>query len=246
MSQPRSPLFARPGGLAAPAAADQDFVQNFKLKDTIKLKITVLFTDSTTVPEAADHSGELLDKARAVLKARNFLLDVLMERSPLPYTRSVSLVDRDEVLEVRGLAHAKIDAPGRLPVIFCPLSSGIIKNGAPSQQDVPLGITIRPNTLKFGSTWPTFVLVNTQQVSPSVRTVYHEMGHAADLDHEEEGGAENNFMFKTSLAVPQDNMLCCQVAALARAYFAEPNWALTSEFRRRCPTRGGCLSAFKP
>ncbi len=218
-----------------------DFVQKFKLPQEVTLSVVFFWTDfSWDSPASNDPSAKLLAKTKDVLGKRNFKIDVLEHKTKLIFPRAAS--DQGDLGKLRELAHSSLPGPlPRLPIIFAPLSTGVDSRGI-EKDGVPHGLAVSGQVGAF--TWLPFVVINTRSISDSLRTIHHEMGHTVKLDHEVSNASEANFMYEYTKKREQDEMICCQVAALASAYYATPKFVLTDDFKKRCPRNGSCARAF--
>ncbi len=97
-----------------------------------------------------------------------------------------------DVLTVRALANAAYNdksIPGlkRLPILFCPLGTGIASRDGESD-GMPRGITFTSS-----APWPPFVVINSKTESKDDVTLAHEIGHAAGLGHQASNGYVMNY-----------------------------------------------------
>lgn len=147
-----------------------------------------------------------------MLKEHNLKLDVIPARSKTP-SSTLAFQERiylaDHAAELRNLAHQKLVANGRLPVIFCRFRSGV---GGDSDTRGYVEKTL-PN-------WLPFVLINVDETSPDNVTLLHEIGHAGGLGHMGSNPSDAVFNFM-SYAANRDDMLRNQVIAIAKAYFSQ-------------------------
>lgn len=232
------PPTAQPNALAQ--QSQMEFVQQFKLPQEVTLSVVFFRTDFSWDTLSSDPSAKLLDKSISVLRKRNFKIDVLEHKTKLIFPRAAA--DAADLGKLRELAHSSLPGPlPRLPIIFAPLSNGVDSRGI-EKDGVPHGVTASGQVGAFN--WLPFVVINTRSLSDSLRTIHHEMGHSVKLDHEVSNASEGNFMYEYTKKREQDEMTCCQVAALANAYYAKPQFALTDDFKKRCPRNGSCAKAF--
>jgi len=220
--------------------SQMDFIQKFKLPQEVTLSVVFFWTDFSWDKLSSDPSAKLLTKTKDVLSKRNLKIDVLEHKTKLIFGRAAD--DDDDLGKLRELAHTSLPGPlPRLPIIFAPLSTGVDSHGT-EKDGVPHGLKLSGKVGAF--TWLPFVVINTRTISSSLRTIHHEMGHTVNLDHEVSNGSETNFMYEYTKQREQDEMSCCQVAALANAYYAKPQFAVTDDFKKRCPRNGSCARAF--
>jgi hypothetical protein len=217
-----------------------DYVQKFKLPQEVTLSVVFFWTDFSWDTSSSDPSAKLLTKTKDVLGKRNFKIDVLEHKTKLIFPKAAA--DDDDLGKLRELAHTSLPGPlPRLPIIFAPLSTGVDSRGI-EKDGVPHGLAASGKKGAF--TWLPYVVINTRSISDSLRTIHHEMGHTVKLEHEVSNGSETNFMYEYTKKKEQDQMTCCQIAALANAYYAKPQFALTDDFKKRCPRKGTCAKAF--
>lgn len=148
---------------------------------------------------------QYVTKANQLLDEHNLELDVC------PGTARSRVLDwpfvvgtEDDARAVRGLAHtAHPDHNGRLPVIFCRLS------------------TPEPAwTVRSPPTWPlAYVLISSEQRTADWVSLLHEMGHAANRGHVK---AEDTDQYRSimSYAANRNAIHVHEVKAFDRSYVA--------------------------
>jgi hypothetical protein len=180
-----------------------------------KLKLTLFWTDFSNDGASKDVSGQLLARAKKMLKEHGLGLDVLPNSRTsefiLPYDGVYEEFPKDQsekdAGKLRALAHSAYPhGNGRLPVIFVPFETPQATKGQTWG---------KPRTGPVdGVSWLTFLLINTRGLAPDRVTILHEAGHAANLDHNR--GDVVNFMAK---GINRTVMYENQVKKLAASYF---------------------------
>jgi hypothetical protein len=186
---------------------DWDLLHKYKHPGNVTVKCTFFWASNTTNDNARGYA----DKAETMLKEHNLKLDVLPARAKTPsstldFQERIYLTDHAE--QLRNLAHQKLVANGRLPVIFCRFLRGV---GGDSD--------VRGYAEKSLPNWLPFVLINVDETAPDNVTLLHEIGHAGGLGHIPSNPSDAVFNFM-SYAPNRDDMLRNQVISIAKAYFS--------------------------
>jgi len=258
--QLNQPPSVQPGNRPPPPKSESPSprnIENFKLTNNVKLKIKTFYTklDQTSAKaseiggQSFNLGGEYMAQAKAFFSARNLVLDQSDAPGTLPFEGIVNIEDEGVLARIRQLAHEMVYEPGRLPVIFCPFPPPVLVPNT-TLVNVTYGVTTPwpDKGLKYftynGVSWLPFVLINTTVRDDDDMVLCHEMGHAAGLSHNKVqvyGEQTHNVMYEEPT---RDKIHCCQIAALARAYFAEPGWPLTNEFCLNCKPIDSCVPLF--
>lgn len=249
----KSPFGGNPGPSRPPPPIDQGaqeaqrkFIQEFRVSPRVKVKVTLFRTNLSKFTDSLDFVTEQITNAKDVLNSHNLELDVFPANGTptnLPFAEGI--IDDVQIAEVRKQAQAAGNVTGRFPIIFCPFHDNYreVKDGGDKILGEKYGGPGKPVN---GVEGPAFAIINVRKKAKSGMTLLHEMGHGAGLGHWEGAGDKSNFMFITDTDGPGERrgMLCCQVAALAASYFADPQTQPSPDFKKRCPRDITCRAAF--
>jgi hypothetical protein len=185
-----------------------DAIHNYKFPTSRAARVTFFWASNCK----SDPCADLVLKARTIMKQHNLDLNVFRQpgrssEMELPFQEQVYLDDQAEELRQKAAQKFDVKTQGangdkraRLPVIFCPFRDGYGESTG--------GVTLTKTN------WPSYVLINSENVAPDKVTLLHEMLHAAGAVHQ---NLEGNVM---SYSLNRNDFLRNDVIKLANAYFS--------------------------